>query len=101
MVNTKPRMGPMTEKKAIFPELYKGPRGRHLACLTHFSIYGKPRDVKFDESIHPFGRSGKHSTMKRKSRSTILRAIEGLRTHIERHPNDVMSAANLARLEAM
>jgi hypothetical protein len=46
----------MENRKDIFKSNYKGPRGRHLSCLTETSRYGdyKPENQK---SIHADPRS--------------------------------------------
>ena len=43
-------MGQKHVDRQVFFDLYKGPRGPHLAYLTHYSRFGKPATA--GRSIH-------------------------------------------------
>lgn len=67
----------MSERKDIFKSKYKGPKGRHLSCITETTRYGSYAEDR-QVSIHPTGhhnhlhlRHGKDGSPAYERRTTV------------------------------
>lgn len=81
--------------KYDFFEQYPGPNGPHLSCLTMFTLT-RDESKRGGRGIHLPG-AKKSNTCQ--ARGDKQKAINGLRDHCARHPNDKQSETHLAWLE--